>query len=128
MVSNDLIARIEQNQISLRNKLLDKLRGYRAEQEGICADFVATNGPKLQEEEAGCEALALAIADARDGAARGRTAAESDFDATEQKVADNTAPLQVKKSEEETLLASQQATVEDLTRQLQVRGELIGHL
>ena len=70
MVSNYLIARIEQNQISLRNKLLDKLRGYRTEQEGICADFVATNGPKLQEEEAGCEALALAIADARDGAAR----------------------------------------------------------
>ena len=33
-------------------KVVDKLRAHRAEQEAVCSDFVADDGPKLQTEEA----------------------------------------------------------------------------
>jgi hypothetical protein len=42
------VENIVRSEIELREKVVEKLRGARAEQEAACADFVSESGPKLQ--------------------------------------------------------------------------------
>ena len=105
-------------QVALRQETLATLQSHRSQQEATCADFVGSNGPKLQGEESDCFEKSDAIDAAKKSVVDDTAKAQADFDAVEQQVASSVAgPTAEKKSEDERL-ASLNAKVEDLTRQL----------
>jgi septal ring factor EnvC (AmiA/AmiB activator) len=81
-----------------------------------------------QEEEADCSQLDANINEKRKSATVALEEADNQHTATEDKVKANTAPLQEKKAQEESLLGTQQAKVDDLAQQLAAAtcGSLLG--